>query len=68
MISNLEKGLLEKDFVSRTPKAPVKLPEFVQAGLPDVERWRWCLVAVTDLGCVGLSNGAAWVRADGSPL
>ena len=68
MISNLEKGLLERDFVSRTPKHPVKLPEFEQAGLPAAARWPWCLVAVTDLGCVGLSNGAAWVRADGSAL
>ena len=70
MISNLDKGLIEKDFVSRTPKHPVKLPEFEQVALTGTlaARWPWCLVAVTDLGCVGLSNGAAWVRADGSAL
>lgn len=68
MIADLDKRALERDFVSRVPKHPVKLPEFEAAALPAPQTWRWCLVAVTDLGCVGLSNGAAWVRADGSPL
>lgn len=68
MIPNLDKRVLERDFVSRTPKHPVKLAEFTQAALPPAADWPWSLVAVTDLGCVGLSNGAAWVRADGSAL
>ncbi len=66
MISNLDQRLLEKDFVSRTPKHPVKLAAFLEADLPAASKWPWCVVAVTDLGCVGLSNGVAWVRADGS--
>ncbi len=68
MIAAQMKGELERDFVSRTPKHPVKLAEFLEADLPDVAKWRWCIVAVTDVGCVGLSNGVAWVRSDGTAL
>lgn len=68
MLSALDKNEIGKDFVSRAPGHPIKLAEFAQADLPDASRWRWCIVAVTDLGCVGLSTGAAWVRADGSAL
>lgn len=68
MIDALKKAEIERDFVSRSPGHPIKLPEFTEAELPDVARWRWCIVAVTDLGCVGLSNGVAWVRADGGAL
>lgn len=68
MIPEMQKRELERDFVSRTPKHPIKLAEYVEAELPDPARWRWCLVAVTDVGCVGLSNGVAWVRADGTAL
>lgn len=62
------KRAIERDFVSRTPNHPVKLAEFLQAELPDAATWRWCMVAVTNVGCVGLSNGVAWVRADGTAL
>ena len=68
MIGPQMKGELERDFVSRTPKHPVKLAEFISTELPDVAKWRWCIVAVTDKNCVGLSNGVAWVRADGGAL
>lgn len=68
MIDAATKRAIERDFVSRTPKAPVKLPEFLENELPPAASWRFCVVAITDLGCVGLSNGAAWVRADGSAL
>lgn len=66
MIPEQQKRELERDFVSRAPKHPVKLAEFTQLGLPDPAKWRWCMVAVTDLGCLGLSTGVAWVRADGT--
>lgn len=68
MIAEAQRRELERDFVSRSPKHPIKLAEFVQAELPDPARWRWCQVAVTDKNCVGLSNGVAWVRADGTAL
>lgn len=59
---------LARDYVGRTPKHPIKLAEFEEATLPDPARWRWCIVAVTDVGCVAMSNGVAWVRADGGAL
>jgi hypothetical protein len=68
MITDLQKSELERDFVGRVPKHPIKLAEFEEADLPDPARWRWCLVAVTDVGCAALSNGVAWVRSDGSAL
>lgn len=66
MIDPLLKSELERDFVSRRPKHPVKLAEFEQARLPNAADWAWCQVAVTDVGCVAVSNGSAWVRSDGS--
>ncbi|MBL8774067.1 MAG: hypothetical protein JNK30_21955 [Phenylobacterium sp.] len=68
MIGEMEKRGLERDFVARAPKHPIKLAEFEEASLPDPGRWRWCVVAVTDVGCVAVSNGVAWVRSDGSAL
>jgi hypothetical protein len=70
MISNLDLREIGRWFVSRAPKAPVKLPEFTQAQLTArlAGEHPWAVVAVTDLGCVGLSNGAVWVRSDGSAL
>jgi hypothetical protein len=68
MIGPQMRRVLERDFVSRTPKHPVKLAEFLQADLPAAASWRWCVVAVSDVGCVAVSTGAAWVRADGSAL
>lgn len=68
MIGAQQRGEIERDFVSRAPKHPVKLAEFTVAELPDAARWRWCVVAVTDRDCVGLSNGLAWIRADGTAI
>ena len=61
-------------FVSRTNPAPIKLPEFnviataEVPALPDPGLFRRCIVSVNDKGCVGYSNGVAWVRADGTVL
>jgi hypothetical protein len=63
-----ERAELSKDFVSRTPKHPIKLDEYVSTELPDAARWRWAQIAVTDKGCAAISNGVAWVRPDGSAL
>lgn len=68
MIAEAQRRELERDFVSRAPKHPIKLAEFVEAELPDPARWRWSQVAVTDKGCSAISNGVAWVRADGTAL
>lgn len=64
----------ERDFVSRTNPAPIKLPEFRVVSdadtpaLPDPVRFRWCMVAVLDRNCVAVSNGVSWLRADGTAL
>lgn len=67
-LTAVQKAELERDFVSRAPRHPIKLPEFEAAELPAADRWRWCIVAVTDVGCVAMSNGVAWVRADGGSI
>lgn len=68
MIDPILKADLERDFVSRSPKRPQKLAEFVAAELPPAADWPWCVVAVTDKNCVGISTGATWLRADGTAL
>lgn len=68
MIGSHERAELAKDFVSRAPQHPVKLAEYVSTDLPDAARWRWCLIAVPDKGCAAISNGVAWLRADGGAL
>lgn len=68
MLDPILKSDIERDFVLRSPKRPQKHVEFVEAKLPPAADWRWCTVAVTDKGCLALSNGVTWVRPDGSAL
>jgi hypothetical protein len=68
MISPHERAELSRDFVSRAPQHPIKLAEYPSTLLPDAARWRWCMIAVPDKACAAISNGVAWVRADGSIL
>lgn len=68
MIDAALKRDLDREFVSRTPTHPLKLAEYLEADLPDPARWRWCMVAVVDVGCAAISNGVAWVRPDGSAV
>lgn len=60
--------LIEQDFVKLRPTKPVFFPEFTSADLPDAAAWRTGNIYVTDKGCNAVSNGAAWVRPDGSAL
>lgn len=59
---------LEKDFVSRFPKAPVRVPDYLQADLPSAADCPYGLVIVSDLGVLAFSNGSAWRKADGSAI
>ncbi len=59
---------LEAAYVKTSPTAPQRLADFVSTDLPSPADWIFCIIAVTDLGCVAFSTGAAWVRSDGSAL
>lgn len=59
---------LARTFVPRAQPPPIKLAEFAFSALPKPSDWRWCVVAVTDRNCAAVSNGTAWLRADGSAL
>jgi len=68
MLSSATLRQMADHFVSRSNPAPLKLPEYSSLELPDPARERWRLIAVTDKGCAAISNGVAWVRADGGVL
>jgi hypothetical protein len=55
-------------FQPLVPNSPSLLAAFDSAALPDPAAWRLGMIYVTDKACVGVSTGAAWVRADGSAL
>lgn len=59
---------LEREYVSRFPKAPVRLPDYLQANLPSAADCPYGLVIVSDLGVLAFSNGSAWRKADGSAI
>ena len=60
--------LIEQEFVARRDKRPVYFPPFASTALPDPAAWLGANIYVTDKGCNAVSNGAAWVRPDGSAL
>lgn len=59
---------LEKAYVKASPTAPQRLAAFASASLPDPTAYQGCIITVTDKQCVAISDGAAWLRADGSAL
>lgn len=60
--------LIEQSYVSRNPKAPIKIPAFVSTDLPAAADWAQCIIYVIDKSTAAVSTGSGWVRADGSPL
>lgn len=60
--------LIGQVFVRKRTNEPQYLAEFPSTSLPSVTEWRNSVIVVTDKGCLAFSNGAAWVRADGSAL
>ena len=59
---------LEGAYVKAVPSRPQLLTQLTQSTLPPAADYPWCIVALTDLTCVAMSTGSAWVRADGSAL
>jgi hypothetical protein len=59
---------LDQAYVGQFPTAPVKLWGVLQAKLPPAAKYPGCIVYVSDLGKVGLSNGTAWTQTDGGAL
>lgn len=59
---------LEKAYVKATPSAPQLLAAFVSSNLPDASAYVGCIISVSDMSCVAISDGTAWKRADGSAL
>ena len=59
---------LEQLFVSRSPRSPVRLWSVTQAELPAAADYPGCIVFVSDLNKLGLSNGTTWTDATGGAL
>lgn len=59
---------LQAAFQPHVPVSPSYLAAFASTSLPDPDAWRQAVIYVPDKGCVAVSTGAAWVRADGGAL
>lgn len=59
---------VEKSYVKTTPSRPQQLAQFTSTALPSPADFAWCAIIITDKSCVAMSNGSAWLRADGSAL
>ena len=60
--------LIEQDFKRKAPTGPERLRAYDSADLPSAADWYTAQIYVTDKGCVAVSTGSTWVRADGSAL
>lgn len=48
----------------QAPGAPSPLFACVQADLPPAAQWRHCVLWISDLNILAVSDGAAWIRQD----
>lgn len=60
--------LLDNRYALQSPSAPVRLWSVASADLPPAADWPNSICYASDKGCVAVSTGTAWVRADGSAL
>lgn len=48
----------------RAPGAPAPVFSCARADLPPAAAWRSCVLRISDLNILAVSDGAAWIRQD----
>lgn len=59
---------IERNFVSRLPKIPVRLPFYISTALPRADQYRGCIIWVDDISLTATSNGNDWITSEGNTL
>jgi len=59
---------MQQVFQPIIPTSPTHLADFVSTSLPDPAPWLGCVIYVSDVKKVGVSNGAAWTDPAGGAL